>query len=124
MLASDSLVCGIPPSVMLLLDTLVLLHSILVVEGAVLSHWESRQLYVRLKTAFSSPTFYCGTEEARKPTRMSFVIKQTTLPVISKTLGQASVTRFPVNRVYCIGRNYRDHALEMGHDPGKTSQSN
>lgn len=51
---------------------------------------------------------------------MSFVVKQTTLPVISKTLGQAaSITRFPVNRVYCIGRNYREHALEMGHDPGE-----
>lgn len=25
--------------------------------------------------------------------------------------------RFPVRRVYCIGRNYADHAREMGHDP-------
>jgi len=25
--------------------------------------------------------------------------------------------RFPVRRVYCIGRNYAAHALEMGHDP-------
>ena len=25
--------------------------------------------------------------------------------------------RFPVRRVYCIGRNYRDHVLEMGNDP-------
>ena len=24
---------------------------------------------------------------------------------------------FPVRRVYCIGRNYADHAVEMGHDP-------
>ncbi len=24
---------------------------------------------------------------------------------------------FPVNRVYCIGRNYAAHAIEMGHDP-------
>ena len=23
---------------------------------------------------------------------------------------------FPVRRVYCIGRNYADHAIEMGHD--------
>ena len=27
--------------------------------------------------------------------------------------------RFPVRRVYCIGRNYADHAIEMGHDPEK-----
>ncbi len=29
--------------------------------------------------------------------------------------GQASL--FPVRRVYCIGRNYAAHAVEMGHDP-------
>ena len=27
--------------------------------------------------------------------------------------------RFPVHRVYCVGRNYADHAIEMGHDPDK-----
>ena len=26
---------------------------------------------------------------------------------------------FPVRRVYCIGRNYAEHAIEMGHDPSK-----
>ena len=26
---------------------------------------------------------------------------------------------FPVRRVYCIGRNYAAHAIEMGHDPGR-----
>lgn len=25
--------------------------------------------------------------------------------------------RFPVRRIYCVGRNYAAHALEMGHDP-------
>ena len=25
--------------------------------------------------------------------------------------------RFPVGRIYCVGRNYADHAREMGHDP-------
>ncbi|WP_181707715.1 fumarylacetoacetate hydrolase family protein [Chthonobacter rhizosphaerae] len=27
--------------------------------------------------------------------------------------------RFPVRRVFCVGRNYRDHAIEMGHDPDR-----
>jgi len=27
--------------------------------------------------------------------------------------------RFPVHRVYCVGRNYAAHAVEMGHDPDK-----
>ena len=25
--------------------------------------------------------------------------------------------RFPVHRIYCVGRNYADHAREMGADP-------
>ena len=32
-----------------------------------------------------------------------------------------SDTRFPVRRVYCIGRNYAAHAIEMGHDPERES---
>jgi len=36
-----------------------------------------------------------------------------TLPV------KGSQNHFPVRRVYCIGRNYAAHAVEMGHDPDK-----
>ena len=36
----------------------------------------------------------------------------TTIPV-------ASGGSFPVRRVYCIGRNYAAHAIEMGHDPDR-----
>ena len=31
----------------------------------------------------------------------------------------SSNQRFPVHRIYCVGRNYADHAIEMGHDPDK-----
>ncbi|MGX9353898.1 fumarylacetoacetate hydrolase family protein [Roseobacteraceae bacterium S113] len=27
--------------------------------------------------------------------------------------------RFPVARIFCVGRNYAAHAIEMGHDPDK-----
>jgi hypothetical protein len=27
--------------------------------------------------------------------------------------------RFAVNRIFCVGRNYADHAREMGHDPDR-----
>ena len=27
--------------------------------------------------------------------------------------------RYPVRRVYCVGRNYAEHAREMGHDPDR-----
>jgi len=37
------------------------------------------------------------------------------LPVVG------SGVRFPVRRVYCIGRNYAAHAVEMGHDPNRES---
>jgi fumarylpyruvate hydrolase len=30
-----------------------------------------------------------------------------------------SDSSFPVHRVYCVGRNYAAHAVEMGHDPNK-----
>lgn len=32
-------------------------------------------------------------------------------------LGQAA--RFPLRRVFCVGRNYAEHAREMGHDPAR-----
>jgi fumarylpyruvate hydrolase len=35
------------------------------------------------------------------------------LPVIGSEL------RFPVHRIYCVGRNYAEHAIEMGHDPSR-----
>src|SRR5260370_20026150 len=30
-----------------------------------------------------------------------------------------SERRFPVRRIYCVGRNYADHAREMGNDPSR-----
>ncbi|MGQ3211407.1 MAG: fumarylacetoacetate hydrolase family protein [Shinella sp.] len=36
-----------------------------------------------------------------------------TLPI------KASDALFPVHRIYCVGRNFADHAIEMGHDPDK-----
>lgn len=37
----------------------------------------------------------------------------TTLPV------NGSDKPFPVGRIYCVGRNYAEHAREMGHDPDR-----
>lgn len=36
-----------------------------------------------------------------------------TVPVVG------AATLFPVHRIYCVGRNYADHAIEMGHDPSR-----
>lgn len=39
-------------------------------------------------------------------------------PTVSLPIA-GSDARFPVRRIYCVGRNYADHAIEMGHDPTK-----
>ncbi|OGB04103.1 MAG: 5-carboxymethyl-2-hydroxymuconate isomerase [Burkholderiales bacterium RIFCSPHIGHO2_12_FULL_61_11] len=39
-------------------------------------------------------------------------------PVVSVAV-RGSVARYPVHRVYCVGRNYTEHAREMGHDPDR-----
>lgn len=39
--------------------------------------------------------------------------EQVSLPV------RGTQDRFPVHRVFCVGRNYAAHAVEMGHDPDK-----
>jgi fumarylpyruvate hydrolase len=47
---------------------------------------------------------------------MSYVIaapKQASVPVKGTHL------RFPVRRIYCVGRNYNDHVAEMGGIPGR-----
>ncbi|MEP6021304.1 MAG: fumarylacetoacetate hydrolase family protein [Paracoccaceae bacterium] len=40
-------------------------------------------------------------------------------PPALATIPVASGGAFPVRRVYCIGRNYAAHAVEMGHDPDR-----
>ena len=46
----------------------------------------------------------------------SFVIPAPVIPSLP-VVGESK--RFPVNRIYCVGRNYADHAREMGHDPDR-----
>ena len=41
------------------------------------------------------------------------------LPGHRRCRSAAATTLFPVHRVYCVGRNYAEHAIEMGHDPNK-----
>ena len=40
------------------------------------------------------------------------------LPVVALPIF-ATTDLFPVRRVYCIGRNYAAHTIEMGHDPDR-----
>ena len=47
---------------------------------------------------------------------MNYVIDRPAQPFLKV---KNSIDVFPVRRIYCIGRNYADHAIEMGCDPNK-----
>lgn len=44
-----------------------------------------------------------------------FVVPAPSQPSVPTTTGG----RFPVRRIFCVGRNYAAHAREMGHDPDR-----
>jgi fumarylpyruvate hydrolase len=46
----------------------------------------------------------------------TFVIAPPPIPSLAV---EGTQSRFAVNRIYCVGRNYADHAREMGHDPDR-----
>ena len=50
---------------------------------------------------------------AQHSAKTPFAVAATTVPIV----GSDEV--FPVRRIYCIGRNYRAHAIEMGSNPDR-----
>jgi fumarylpyruvate hydrolase len=50
---------------------------------------------------------------AQQQAKTPFAVPAVTLPIV----GSDEV--FPVRRIYCIGRNYRAHAIEMGSNPDR-----
>jgi fumarylpyruvate hydrolase len=55
----------------------------------------------------------CATGTAQSGARTPFGVKASTIPIV----GSDEV--FPVRRIYCIGRNYRAHSIEMGSNPDR-----
>ena len=47
---------------------------------------------------------------------MSYVIAA---PAVTALSVDGTDDRFPVHRIYCVGRNYAAHAREMGADPDR-----
>ena len=47
---------------------------------------------------------------------MSYVIPVGAPPSVAVA---GTADRFPVHRIYCVGRNYAAHTREMGHDPDR-----
>jgi fumarylpyruvate hydrolase len=55
-----------------------------------------------------------------------FEVVPPTMSIVTRAASKSSSAwevlkgcRFPVNRIYCVGRNYREHALEMGGNPDR-----
>jgi fumarylpyruvate hydrolase len=58
----------------------------------------------------SSATYVVSVEQPSISIALKSVLKQ----------GWSTLAmRFPVNRIYCVGRNFRDHAIEVGADPDR-----
>ncbi|RBA24055.1 fumarylacetoacetate hydrolase family protein [Herminiimonas fonticola] len=53
----------------------------------------------------------CASSRSGGKDQAIFSIEQPSIPIVG------SNDRFPVRRIYCIGRNYAAHAREMGSDP-------
>jgi fumarylpyruvate hydrolase len=51
-----------------------------------------------------------------EPGAPTFVVKA---PTVRSLPIRGSQHRFPVSRIFCVGRNYADHAREMGHNPDR-----
>ncbi|MBX6321343.1 MAG: fumarylacetoacetate hydrolase family protein [Rhodospirillaceae bacterium] len=46
----------------------------------------------------------------------SYVVEPQPIPTVPV---RGTGRLFPVHRIYCVGRNYAEHAREMGHDPDR-----
>ena len=56
-------------------------------------------------------------EQFRMP--MTITVPMPTVPVPTVPV-QGEAAAFPVRRIWCVGRNYAEHAREMGSDPERT----
>src|SRR3954470_7745952 len=54
--------------------------------------------------------------DSQAPAATQYVIAQ---PEQAAIAVEGSDKLFPVRRIWCVGRNYADHAREMGHDPDR-----
>jgi fumarylpyruvate hydrolase len=55
----------------------------------------------------------CALPTQANKVRTPFEVAAQTLPIVGSDM------QFPVRRIYCIGRNYRAHAIEMGSNPDR-----
>ncbi len=63
--------------------------------------------------AVGTITSGCAAPGDKAALRTPFTVPGVMLPIVGSGLA------FPVRRIYCIGRNYRAHAIEMGSNPDR-----
>lgn len=60
--------------------------------------------------------------------KLLFNLPRPTVPIFTRATTDAATaasswtaapSEFPIHRIYCVGRNYREHAIEMGHNPDR-----
>ncbi|CAN0305925.1 unnamed protein product [Pylaiella littoralis] len=71
---------------------------------------------VRFASASSSSFSSAASSSAAEDLGPSYAVPKAAVPTLTVV---GSHKRFPVRRVYCVGSNYREHALEMGGNPDK-----
>jgi fumarylpyruvate hydrolase len=71
-----------------------------------------RRRFLSGSAAFAAAA--CTSEAAKAQQSTRFVIEP---PAVVSMAIHGLEDRFPVRRVYCLGRNYRAHAIESGDDP-------
>ena len=71
-----------------------------------------RRRFLSGSAAFATAACVSRESEAQQSSR--YVIEP---PAVVSMAIEGSDRRFPVRRVYCLGRNYRAHAIESGDDP-------
>jgi len=71
-----------------------------------------RRRFLTGSAAFAAAT--CVSQESAAQAGSRYVIEP---PAVVSMAIHGSDRRFPVRRVYCLGRNYRAHAIESGDDP-------
>jgi len=73
----------------------------------------SRRNAIKLGLGTAAATMVSSSASAAKPAEQKtmFKVPQVFIPIADQK------EQFPVRRIYCIGRNYAAHAIEMGSDP-------
>ena len=74
---------------------------------------QRRKLFGAAAATATATLAGCATPSAGGTGRTPFAVPNITIPIV----GSDEV--FPVRRIYCIGRNYRAHSIEMGSNPDR-----